>query len=100
MEFAFYNMTSIRGFTSMLTVVCKNTTMLWVFITEFKLSPVHIICLILTILKNEQHSLKCVRVDEDGALVISTEVTNLLVDDFIIYMENTGGDASWLNGNN
>ena len=39
------------------------------------------------------------RVDEDGALVNSTYFTNLLVDDFIIAMENTGGDASWLNGN-
>ena len=37
------------------------------------------------------------RVDEDGALENSTDVTNLLVDDFNISMETTGGDASWLN---
>ena len=37
---------------------------------------------------------------EDGALEKSTDVTNLLVDDFRISMETTGGDASWINVNN
>ena len=40
------------------------------------------------------------RVGEYGALTNSTDITNLLVDDLRIAMENTGGDASWLNGNN
>ena len=39
-------------------------------------------------------------VDEDGDLEKSAYVTNLIVDDFSIYMENTGGDASWLKGKN
>ena len=30
MEFAFYNVTLIRWFTSMLAVACANTRMLWV----------------------------------------------------------------------
>ena len=30
----------------------------------------------------------------------SLDVTNLLVDELKIYMETTGGDASWLNGMN
>ena len=40
------------------------------------------------------------RVDEDGALEKSADVTNLLVDDFIISMETSGGDEFWMNGNN
>ena len=40
------------------------------------------------------------RFEEDIALENSTDVTNLLVDDFRIAMENNGGDASCLNGNN
>ena len=40
------------------------------------------------------------RVYEDGALENSTDVTNLLIDDFNISMETTGGDVSWLNINN
>ena len=29
MHFAFKNVTSIRGFTSMINVICANTRMLW-----------------------------------------------------------------------
>ena len=32
-EFEFYNVTSIRGFTSMVTAIHENTRMLWVFPT-------------------------------------------------------------------
>ena len=49
---------------------------------------------------NEQHPCKQIRVDEDSALANSTDVTNLLVDEFKISMETTGGDAYWLNGKN
>ena len=41
-----------------------------------------------------------VSVYEDSALVNKTDVTNLLVDEFILAMDYTGGYASWLNGNN
>ena len=36
MDFEFYNVISIRGFTSMLTVVCTKTTTIWVFPTASK----------------------------------------------------------------
>ena len=57
--------------------------------------PVHIY-----IIKNKQHPFKRIRVDEYGALEKSTDVTNLLVYEFKIYMETTGGGANWLNVNN
>ena len=68
MELALYNVTSIRGFTSMCTVLCVNTRLLLVFTTASKRAPFRIIHFILTTLKNEQHPYKCVRVDEDVAL--------------------------------
>ena len=40
------------------------------------------------------------RVDEDGALEQSTDVTNLIVEKIRIPMENTAGDASKLNRKN
>ena len=40
------------------------------------------------------------RVAEDGTLENSTDITNLLVYDYNISIENTGGDASWINGKN
>ena len=68
MEFVLYNVTSISGFTYMLTVLYANTRMLWVFPTLSKKSHVRIIRLIITPLKNEQYPYKSVRVDEDGDL--------------------------------
>ena len=50
-------------------------------------------------MNNEQHLRKCVRVDEDGALVNLTYVTNLLVEESKTFIESIGGDASWINGN-
>ena len=40
------------------------------------------------------------RVDEYVALENSTDVTNIIFDELIIYMETTGGDTSWINRNN
>ena len=51
-------------------------------------------------MNHEQHPCKFVRVDKDGALENSTDVTKLLVDELSITMETTGCDASWLNVNN
>ena len=54
-DFAFYNVTSTCGLTSILTDVCSNTRMLWVFTNATKKSTVCIIHFILTILKTEQY---------------------------------------------
>ena len=80
MELNFYKVTSILGFTSMITVVYEKTIMVWVFNTVPKRPPVHIIRLTLTTVKNGQSPCKRVRVDEYGNLENSTDVTNLLVD--------------------
>ena len=94
MEVAFFNVNFIHGFTSMLTGVFANNIMIWLFHTASKLAPVRIILFILTTLNNKQHPCKCVRVDEDGTLKISTDVTKFLVNDFIISMETNGGDPN------
>ena len=49
---------------------------------------------------NEKHPRNSVRFDEYGDLENSTDITNLLVDDFNISTENTCGDASCPNGKN
>ena len=87
-------MTYIQGFTFILTVFCEKTRMLWLFPTESKRAPVYIIHLILTTFNNEQHTCKRVRVNNYGYLVNSKDVTNLIVEYFIIYMKTTGGDYS------
>ena len=97
---ALCNVNSIFGFTSILTVVWAKTIMLWLFPTASKKSPVHIICLILTTLKNKQHTCKHLRFDKYGALENSIYVTNLLVGGLNIYTKTTGGYASWFNVKN
>ena len=52
MKFALYNVTSIRGFNYMLSVVCANNIMLWIFPTLSKQAPLHRIRLILSIFNN------------------------------------------------
>ena len=39
-------------------------------------------------------------IDEDSALEKSTDITNLIIDEFEVSMETPGGDTSWINGNN
>ena len=57
-DLVFYNLTSICGFSSMITVVCSNTRMLWVFPTASKWAPVRIIRFILKTLKiNNTHKI-------------------------------------------
>ena len=52
MKFALYNVTYVRGFTSMITFICATTIMLWLFPTVYKLAPVNIIRFIITTLNN------------------------------------------------
>ena len=54
--FDLYNVTSIQGFTYMLTVVCEKNRMIWVFTNTSKIPPVQIIHFILIALNNEQHT--------------------------------------------
>ena len=56
MDFAFYNVTPIRGLSFIITAVCSNTIMLWVFTDATKQSTLCIIRFILTTFKTEQHT--------------------------------------------
>ena len=68
MDVFFYNVTFIRGFTSMLTIVCEKTIIIWLFSTASKRKSLRIILCNMTTLMNKQHSWKRVRVDEDSEL--------------------------------
>ena len=100
MEILFYNVTSIRGFTSMITVVYENNRTIWLFPTVSKRAPVWILRFILITLINEQKPLKLVRVDKNSALENSTDVTNLLIGEFKTSMETTCGYAYYLKRKN
>ena len=48
MYFALHNVSSVLGFTSVITVLCANTIILWVYPTASKRGPVEIIRFIST----------------------------------------------------
>ena len=79
LDFSLYNDTSICGLTIIITAVCANTIMLSIFPTVYNQATVRIVRFILTKLKNDQHSCKHLRVDEDGHLKKSIVITDLLV---------------------
>jgi len=97
MDFSFWNQTSYRGFTSLLSIIDGKNRMLWNFPTANKRPPLAIITYFFSLLAKENITIKTIRVDEDGALANSSEFTDLLVS-HNINMETTGGFASFLNG--
>ena len=92
MDSELYNV-NIRGLNCIINVVCENTRIICIFTTASNKTPVIIISFILTKPKNENHTRKWVRVDENGALENSTDVTNIFVYELIKDMETTGGYA-------
>ena len=74
--------------------------MIWVFTTVSKRSPVRVIFFILTELKNEKYPCMCMIAYEGGYLTKSTDVTNLILDEFSVAMEITSIDALCSNVNN
>jgi hypothetical protein len=97
LDFSFWNVTSICGFSSLLSVIDGKDHMLWVFPTASKGHPLDILDYIFTMLQRDGVTILCVRVDEDGALANSSEFATFLTQCFI-NMETTGGYASFLNG--
>ena len=68
MDFYLYNVIHIQGFKYIITLVCENTRIVWVLPNASEKASLRVICFIITTLNNAQHTCKCVRIDEDGAL--------------------------------
>ena len=97
MDFAFMPETSIRGFTSFLSIKDAATNYTWIFLSRNKRPPLDILTFFISILKKENRYIRYVRVDEDGALANSTEFCKLIMFHQIT-LQTTGGYASSLNG--
>ena len=84
MDFESYNVDYIRGFTSMITLVCVKTTTVCIIHTASKQSPIGIILFMLTTLNNENHTCRREVVGGGGALEKLLDVSNLISDKFSI----------------
>ena len=73
MDFAFFNVESIRGFASTFVAICSATSYPYGFPSRSKRPPLDILKFIVTTLRNQDKKVAFVRVDEDGALSRSSE---------------------------
>ena len=97
LDFAFFNVESIREFTSTFVAVCAATSYPFGFLSRSKIPPLDILQLIVTKLSNQYNKVVFIKVDEDEALARSSEFMKTCHNMNII-VQNTGGDAFYLNG--
>ena len=72
MDFAFFNVESIRGFTSTFVAICSATSYPFGFTSRSKRPPLDILKLLVVTLRNQDKKIAFIRADEDGALARSS----------------------------
>ena len=72
-DLPFYNVQSIRLFTSTFVAICSDTSRPFGFLPGIKHPPFDILKLLVTALSNNDKNVVLIRVDEDGALAIYYE---------------------------
>ena len=97
MDFSFFGVESIHGFTSTFLDICSATSYLFEFPSRIKRPPLDILKFLVTTLINQDKKVAFIRVDEDGALARSSEYMRTCHNMNII-VQTTGGDDSSLNG--
>ena len=97
MDFAFFNVESIRGFTLTFVSICSATSYPFGFPSRRKRKPLDILKFLVTILSNQDNKFALIRVDEYGALEKSSDFMNIFHNMNII-VQTTGGDAYFING--
>ena len=97
MYFSFFNAESIRGFTSTFVAIYSATSHHFGFTSRSKRPSLDILKFIVTELRNQDKKYSSVRVDEDGALEISSEFMKTCHNMNKI-VQTKGGDKSLLNG--
>ena len=97
MDFSFFSVESIRGFTSTFVAICSATSNLFGFTHRIKHPPLDILKYIATTLMNHVNKVAFIRVDEYGVLEIFSEFMKKCYNTNSI-VHTTGGDASYSNG--
>ena len=95
-DFSFYNVVSIRGFTSVLDVIYTSTRYSFTFPIRSKRPPIKILRWLFSILQKEGKEVRIVRVDEGRELARSREFFWFIVNQNCA-LQTTGGYCSSLN---
>ena len=97
MDFSFFDVDSILGFTLTFVAVCSDTSHPFVFPYRIKLPPLDILKFIVDKLINQYKKFAFIRFDEDGSLARSSEFMKTCHNKNIV-VQNIGVDASSLSG--
>ena len=97
MDFTFFNVESIRGFTSTFVAILSATPYPFGLPSRSKRPPIDILTFIFNTLRNQDKKAAFVRVDEYGALAIYFEFIKTCHNINNI-VQTIGGDASSING--
>ena len=73
MNFSFFNVESISGFTSAFVAICSATSHPFGFPSRRKRTPLDILKFLVTTLSDQDKKVAFIRVDEHGSLEISSE---------------------------
>ena len=92
MDFPFFGVESIGGYTSTFLDICSATSYLFGFPSRIKRSPIDILKFLITAFRNQDKKVTFVQVDEDGAMSRSSEFMNTCHNINIIY-QTMGGDS-------
>ena len=96
MNFSFFNVEGIYGYTSDFVYMCSATSYPFVFPYRIKHLPLNVLKFCVTALRNQNKKISFIQVDEDGALarysefVKSWHIINIIV-------QTTGGYSYSLN---
>ena len=91
MNFAFFSVESIRGFTSTSVDICSATSYPFGLPSRNKSLRIDILKFLVTTLRNQEKKVAVIRVDEDGALARSSEYMMFMLWHVLI---NSGDMAS------
>ena len=97
MDFEFFNVETIRGFTSIFVATCSDTSYSFGFPYRSKRPTLDILNVFVTKFRNQDKKFAFIRVDEDVATEIYSEFMKTCHNMNII-VQTVGGYASSLNG--
>ena len=97
LDYSFWNVISIRGFSSILSAICIKTRYSFTFPTQNKCPPLATIMWFIKTLCCQGYPVLYIQTDEGGELGRSTDFLKLLTNNNCIYI-GTGKSCSSLNG--
>jgi hypothetical protein len=93
-DFSFFSITSIQGFTSSLDICCSFSSFPFEFPSKGKNSPLDVMQFTINMLCTQGFLVNFIHVDEDWALVLSSEFCELILELCYVLETSSGGNST------